>query len=172
MSDELQRLQEKESRAKRYFEYSKLAFLMYFFAVTIFFIFQFIQLNGQIAATLQQVRDSQIANQASGKDNHARTQAYIRCIGEALLVPLAQRDQIDFDSCTVTADDNSNGTNKPAAAPQTTQAVTNPVPVTSEPTTAAPTTSAPPDPERPRKLIDISLEPLIRLDSVIDRLGL
>lgn len=169
MSEELENLKARESRANRLFEYSKFVFLMYFFGITIYFIFQFIGLNDKLQATLKQVRESQIANQESGKENHAKTQAYIRCIGEAILVPVAQRDSIDFDACTVTADDNDNGTNKPTtpttpASPVTPQSNTQSTP-------NIPTTSEPPDPEQ-KKLLNLNIESLPIVNNLFNGLGL
>jgi cytoskeletal protein RodZ len=37
--------------------------------------------------------------------NHARTQQYVRCIADALSIPLAQRKDIDFDNCSKTKSD-------------------------------------------------------------------
>lgn len=36
-------------------------------------------------------------------ENQERTQAYIKCVGEQLLVPLAEREPSLFDKCTVDA---------------------------------------------------------------------
>lgn len=44
------------------------------------------------------------ASRATATENHRRTQAYVKCIGEQQLVPLAQREENALDKCTVNAD--------------------------------------------------------------------
>ena len=39
--------------------------------------------------------------------NHKRTQEHVKCVGEALVKPLAARKESDLDACTKTADNNT-----------------------------------------------------------------
>lgn len=47
------------------------------------------------------------ASRATAAENHRRTQAYVKCIGEQQLVPLAQREENALDKCTVNADNST-----------------------------------------------------------------
>lgn len=90
--------------------------------------------------------------------SHARTQQYARCLLEAILVPLAERDNIDFDNCTVTEDDS------PSADPNPTEAAPSAPTPYSQSSVGAPRAQEnvsvePRPPEAPRPQIPVQQPP-------------
>ena len=119
-----QELSKRIDNADRVIKFAGVGAAIVMFVMLVVVIFQLINLNGQIQATLQQVRDSQLANQKTGTENHARTQAYIKCIAQVLQKPLAERTQLDIDSCTTNADKTTESVSEPQANTQSTSAIT------------------------------------------------
>lgn len=108
-----------------------------------------------IVVQLFSIQEQQkLSNEEAKKNdtaNHARTQQYIRCIADALLVPMASRDDINFDDCS---NDNTDAKDNPTQSSTSgNQTAVAPTPQTpSQSSRNEPTTSAPPDPTKPAKI--------------------
>ena len=125
----------------------------------------------EVEATTQAVRDSQVANQKTGTQNHEKTRAYIRCLfTEVLTVPLAQRTDVDFDTCTrdtsekieTTPSANNSSTTQPSSV------IPSPSAVNPKPT--EPVATAPPDPEPVDDRSALGRLPLV--GGLLDAIGL
>ena len=154
-SDTLATLEKRKSRWDKVVGGLKFALGIYAVSVLTFLAVQGIVAQQQMATVLKQVedttaqvRESQLANQTTGTENHEKTRAYIKCLfTEVLTVPLAERTEVDFDTCTRQVDTESKNTDtQPGsnnAQPQAT-----PTPNQSTGTRPSePVATAPPDPE-------------------------
>lgn len=111
----------------------------------------------EVERTTNAVRESQLANQKTGTENHAKTRAYIKClVTEVLTVPLKERTTVDLDTCTNTADkspetdavSNSEPTIDPPQVQMNIQPtiLPTPTPMSDTPKVNEPVAVAPPDP--------------------------
>lgn len=178
-SDTMATLEKRLSKWEKIVNGLKLALGLYAFLVLTYLAIQGVVAQQQMATVLkkvedttQAVRDSQIANQKTGTDNHEKTRAYIKClVSEVLTVPLSERNNIDLDSCTRKIDEEQKAQSNTSQA--TPQSVISPqpnvVPTPTQPTTpkpSEPAAAAPPDPE-PQGLREIPL-----VDGLLSLLGL
>ena len=100
MSDKLEEALHKQAFSAKLLSWSKWLFAAYFVGVSVFFIISFLNLSNQLNTTLEAIK----------KDNatqHQRTQDYTKCIAKTLLLPLAERKNIDFENCAIKADQTS-----------------------------------------------------------------
>lgn len=174
MSD-IDLLKVKEAKASRRFEISKVVLLTYFGLATLFLGVQGIVINTNIQNSLNE-------SKKSAAENHAKTQAYIRCLFEVVNVPLAERESINFDDCTArangsTADDRASAggavqNSQQGSIPESsTQAVQNPETAVDVPRDI-PGTSEPPEPETSPSLASGVQDLLINLTNPLKQIGL
>lgn len=67
----------------------------------------FVLIIAMFAVILWQNQVNADMSRATATENHKRTQAYVKCIGEQQLVPLAQREENALDKCTINADNST-----------------------------------------------------------------
>jgi hypothetical protein len=182
-NDSMATLEKRLSKWEKIVNGLKITLGFYAFLVLTFLAIQGIVAQQQMAAVLekvedttQAVRDSQIANQKTGTDNHEKTRAYIKClVSEVLTVPLSERNNIDLDSCTRKIDEEqkaqsntSQTTPKSMVIPQPNVAPTPIQPTTPKP--SEPAAAAPPDPEPVEDRSALGKLPLV--GGLLDAIGL
>lgn len=159
MSRQLEDAQAQLQRANRMVRVTKIVCVVYLLVVgTVLAVQQFGILQGQA----EQAKVARDALQESLDDNqaqHAKTQEFVKCIANALLMPVAQRSAAIFDQCGIDAE----ATRESAAS---VSAVV-PAEPSTEQTSPQPTTSSPPDPEPSRPVAQPQPERNV-LDQVID----
>lgn len=110
----------------------------------------------------------------ANEKQHLITQAYIKCIANALLVPVDEREPGAFDQCGIEAKDEVNKTggsegtsflelpkqSKVSPQPAVTTNPANSEPLPENPPSQFPTNSAPPDPDSPLLVLTTPLLPL------------
>lgn len=146
---DIETLEKRKTKWDRIVTGLKFSLGAYAFIVLTYLAVQGILVQQQVAEVIQQVRDSQLANQTTGTANHEKTRQYVRCIANALLVPVTEREEINFDNCTETVDSESDNTDtQPGSNNQ--QSVILPPTQSSENKPSEPVATAPPDPEEPQ----------------------
>ena len=182
-SDTIETLQKRKSKWDKIVNSLKFVLGAYAFIVLTYLAVQGIVAQQQLATVLHkveettdQVRDSQLANQKTGTENHEKTRAYIKClVTEVLTVPLKDRTTVDLDTCTNTVDKKPETDAKPdtSSVPSPQNPGDQPVSIlpapaqqSDTPKPSEPVAAAPPDPE-PTGLRAIPL-----VDGVLKLLGL
>lgn len=171
-------LEKKFSRWSKTVNGLKIALGFYAFLVLTFLAVQGIIAQQQMAAVLkkvedttQQVRASQLANQKTGTENHEKTRAYIKClVTEVLTVPLAERKDIDLDSCTKRVDEQAETDAKTDTSSTNQPSSVVPSPTTVNPKPTEPVATAPPDPEPTDDRSELGKLPLV--GGLLNALGL
>lgn len=83
-----------KNRADKIVVISLITGTLVMFATLILITIQLFAVRSDIQNTLDQSR-------ASGAANHKKTQAYVKCVADVLLQPLAKRTTADFDQCGI-----------------------------------------------------------------------
>lgn len=133
-------------RAERALAISKGLFAVYMVAATIILMAQLYSVQQSQFEQLEQARQALEKSLSDNEAQHRRTQDYIKCIANALLIPTALRTSELFDQCGIDATTEAGSTVAPGATPAVLPSTS------SSPTTPKPpqTTSEPPDPNDDR----------------------
>lgn len=158
MTVQLEEAQLKLKKADRYLKLSIIVFIVFMITATGLVSFQLYELQrglyGQQKQSEEQAKADRAAAQqrldkalAENQNQHKKTQAYVKCIANALLMPIAQRSEKVLDECGLE-------TTGPGTTPQSAETpavMPTPQVQPSKPTSNQPTTSSPPDPDEPTK---------------------
>jgi hypothetical protein len=150
------------------------------FIVLILVVFQFIQLTNlqtgidrQREQSEQQekadVEEAQKRLEQALRDNERlerQTQAYVKCIAIALIMPAADRSKEVFDKCGIEAQPNAS----PLVAPLSPAAMPTTQPQPKNPTSSQPTTSSPPDPDAGSQQLEVAESSQSSTTPLIDQL--
>lgn len=154
MSEALERAIAKDERNSRWLRASAGISLLYVVVVVTYLLFQSFAIQAQNKSTLEDLK-------RDNANNHERTQQFVRCIADALAIPIEIRSSENLDICTQSASDNTQDSSNPDNTPTT------PQPQSAAPQTTerqasrdTPTLSAPPDPDEEPNLIQVITKPL------------
>jgi hypothetical protein len=132
--------------ADKWVKASKYVFATYLVLVTALIAVQQFQIQQNQTTAYKQAQDSLNRSLADSRAQQRKTQDYVKCVANALLIPLAQRSTAVFDKCGI----ETTGSAAQASPAASSDPVTQTKPASSEqaPTVQQPTTSAPPDPQQ------------------------
>jgi hypothetical protein len=156
MTAQLEEAQVKLKKADRYLKLSIIVFIVFMISATGLVSYQLYELQRGLYSQQKQSEeraqaDREAAQQrlekalTENQNQHKKTQAYVKCIANALLMPVAQRSEKVLDECgleTTAPRTTPNSIDTPAVMPT-------PQVQPSKPSSSQPTTSSPPDPDEP-----------------------